>query len=87
MAEQLGGSVSSSDKREFGHASIRLEGESILLSALGSAETDQDVWMSHGDKVTRLPASFKVIASSDSAPIAAMECEEKRLMASNFIQK
>ena len=53
MAEQLGGSVSSSDKREFGHASIRLEGESIFLSALGSAETDQDVWMSHGDKVTQ----------------------------------
>ena len=43
--------------------------------------------MSHGDKVTRLPANFKVVASSDSAPIAAMECEEKDFMASNFIQK
>ena len=84
MAEQLGGSVSSSDKREFGHASIRLEGESDFLSALGSNEIDQDVWMSHGDKVTRLPSNFRVIASSESAPIAAMECEEKKLYGVQF---
>ena len=43
-----------------------------------------DVWMSHGDKVTDLPAGFKVIASNDTTPIAAMADETRKFYAVQF---
>jgi GMP synthase (glutamine-hydrolysing) len=73
MAVQLGGTVSVSDNREFGHASLDILESSQLLSALGEASVAANVWMSHGDKVTELPEGFVCSASSASAPIAAME--------------
>ena len=78
MAAQLGGSVEGSDEREFGYAKVRL---SDSCSQLFDGLQDQlanngasllDVWMSHGDKVVELPDGFSVIASTESAPIAAM---------------
>ena len=78
MAEQMGGKVESSDQREFGYAKVRLSGSaSRLLEGIEDHIANNgslllDVWMSHGDKVTGLPEGFSVIASTDSAPIAAM---------------
>ena len=78
MAEQMGGKVESSDQREFGYAKVRLSGSaSRLLEGIEDHIANNgalllDVWMSHGDKVTVLPEGFSVIASTDSAPIAAM---------------
>lgn len=78
MAEQLGGTVSSSDKREFGYAQVRLDSSpSRLLEGIddhisNNGTLSLDVWMSHGDKVTTLPEGFTVIAATESAPIAAM---------------
>ena len=78
MATQLGGAVETSSEREFGYAKVRL---SDSCSRLFEGLQDQlanngasllDVWMSHGDKVVALPEGFSVIASTDSAPIAAM---------------
>lgn len=69
LAHQLGGKVEPSLKREFGHAKIKQTTDNILLNHL---PLEQDVWMSHGDKVTAVPAGFAVIAKSDNAPIAAM---------------
>ncbi|WP_151704007.1 glutamine-hydrolyzing GMP synthase [Nitrincola alkalilacustris] len=83
MAEQLGGAVSSSDKREFGYARVRLaDSPSRLLEGIddhiaNNGTLSLDVWMSHGDKVTELPEGFHVIASTESAPIAAM-CDPKK---------
>ncbi|WP_409525064.1 glutamine-hydrolyzing GMP synthase [Nitrincola sp. MINF-07-Sa-05] len=83
MAEQLGGAVSGSDKREFGYARVRLaDSPSRLLEGIedhiaNNGALSLDVWMSHGDKVTELPEGFHVIASTESAPIAAM-CDPKR---------
>jgi len=83
MAEQLGGKVESSDKREFGYAKVRLaDSPSRLLEGIEDHLANNgvlllDVWMSHGDKVTVLPEGFSIIASTDSAPIAAM-CDPKR---------
>ncbi len=76
MAEQLGGKVESSDHREFGYAQIRARGHSKLLKEIEDHVSAEgygllDVWMSHGDRVVELPAGFKLIASSDGAPIAA----------------
>jgi GMP synthase (glutamine-hydrolysing) len=77
MAEQLGGQVENSKVREFGYAEVRARGHSKLLDGIrdrinGEKHGLLDVWMSHGDKVTALPAGFKVIASNDSTPIAGM---------------
>jgi GMP synthase (glutamine-hydrolysing) len=89
MAEQLGGKVESSGKREFGYAQIRARGHSQLFKGLQDSTNDEghgllDVWMSHGDKVTELPAGFSVIASSDSCAIAAMADESRKFYAVQF---
>ncbi|PPC74571.1 GMP synthase [Pokkaliibacter plantistimulans] len=78
MAEQLGGKVASSDKREFGYAQVRIvEGGSRLLDGIedhiaNNGSLMLDVWMSHGDKVVELPEGFHTVAATESAPIAAM---------------
>lgn len=82
MAKQLGGHVESSEHREFGYAQIRARGHSNLLRDIEDHTTAEgygllDVWMSHGDHVTQLPEGFKLIASTDSAPIAGIANEEK----------
>jgi GMP synthase (glutamine-hydrolysing) len=89
MAQQLGGLVESSDKSEFGHAAISLQGDSLLLGNLENAveqdgEIRHNVWMSHGDKVTQLPEGFSVIAATESAPIAAMADEKRRFYGIQF---
>ncbi|MDQ5904070.1 MAG: hypothetical protein QG584_2209 [Pseudomonadota bacterium] len=89
MAQQLGGKVESSGKREFGYAEIRARGHSELFKGIQDRSNDEghgllDVWMSHGDKVTELPAGFKVIASSESCPIAAMADEARKFYAVQF---
>lgn len=85
MAEQLGGKVSQSHLREFGHAKITLEISSPLFKNLLETSIDSlDVWMSHGDKVTQMPEGFKTIASSNNAPIAAMSCESKQFYGVQF---
>ena len=66
MAVQLGGKVEWSDHREFGYAEARAHGHSKLLEGIQDFATPEGhgmlkVWMSHGDKVTELPAGFKVI--------------------------
>ena len=75
MAQQLGGKVEAGHKREFGYAQIRARGHSALFRDIQDETNAEghgliDVWMSHGDKVTELPAGFKVIASNDTTPIA-----------------
>ncbi|MBC9071412.1 glutamine-hydrolyzing GMP synthase [Thauera sp. CAU 1555] len=89
MAEQLGGKVESSSKREFGYAEMRARGHSKLFNGIQDRSNDEghgllDVWMSHGDKVTELPAGFKVIGSSESCPVAAMADEDRGFYAVQF---
>jgi len=82
MAGQLGGTVESSNHREFGFAQVRARGHSRLLKDIEDHVTPEgygllDVWMSHGDRVTQLPPGFKMIASSDGAPMAGMADETR----------
>jgi GMP synthase (glutamine-hydrolysing) len=82
MAAQLGGEVLGSPVREFGYAEVRARGHSSLLSGIQDRVNGEyhgllDVWMSHGDKVTKLPPGFKVIASNDATPIAGMADESR----------
>ena len=89
MAAQLGGTVESGKVREFGYAEIRARGHSKLFEGIQDKANAQghgllDVWMSHGDKVTVLPAGFTVIASNEATPIAAMADETRRYYAVQF---
>ena len=81
LAEQMGGQVISSSHKEFGHAELTLENESNLFEGLS---TNENVWMSHGDQVQDLPDSFKLIASTKNAPIAAMQHKVKPIYALQF---
>ncbi|CAM5400300.1 glutamine-hydrolyzing GMP synthase [Eoetvoesiella caeni] len=89
MALQLGGKVEWSDHREFGYAEVRARGHTRLLDGLEDFSTTEGhgmlkVWMSHGDKVTQLPPGFKLMASTDSCPIAGMADEERHFYAVQF---
>lgn len=89
MTEQMGGKVESSDHREFGYAQIRARGHSRLLTDIEDHASPEgygllDVWMSHGDRVVELPQGFKLIASSDGAPIAGIANEDKAFYGLQF---
>ena len=89
MAVQLGGTVEWSDHREFGYAEVRARGHTRLFDGIEDFRTDGGhgmlkVWMSHGDKVTALPAGFKLMASTPSCPIAGMADEARGYYAVQF---
>jgi GMP synthase (glutamine-hydrolysing) len=97
MAQQLGGKVAAAEadpatglaKREFGYAEVRAHGHTALLKGIQDFSTPEGhgmlkVWMSHGDKVTALPAGFKLMASTPSCPIAGMADEARRFYAMQF---
>ena len=74
MAAQHGGAVEGGHAREFGHAAIATETCALFVGT----PKQQNVWMSHGDRVTALPQGFTLAASTDSVPIAAMADETRR---------
>ncbi|MDX1492306.1 MAG: glutamine-hydrolyzing GMP synthase [Pseudohongiellaceae bacterium] len=89
MAEQLGGKVESSDKSEFGYAVVNLCAPSGLFDGIedridSDGVAELDVWMSHGDKVVKLPPQFQTVAATQSAPIAAMAHESKPFFGIQF---
>ncbi len=89
MAAQLGGKVELGLVREFGYAEVRAHGHTQLLKGLQDATTAEGhgllkVWMSHGDKVTKLPPGFALMASTDSCPIAGMADEKRHYYAVQF---
>ncbi|MDO8251230.1 MAG: glutamine-hydrolyzing GMP synthase [Rhodoferax sp.] len=89
IAEALGGKVEGGHKREFGHAEVRARGHTKLLDGIQDYTTPEGhgmlhVWMSHGDNVTQLPPGFKVMASTNSCPIAGMADEERNYYAVQF---
>ncbi|MCP4409153.1 MAG: glutamine-hydrolyzing GMP synthase [Gammaproteobacteria bacterium] len=89
MAKQLGGEVEISGHREFGYAQVRAHGHTPLLTDIEDHTTAQgygmlDVWMSHGDRVSAMPAGFKQMASTDSAPIAGMADEQRHYYGVQF---
>ncbi|RYZ64106.1 MAG: glutamine-hydrolyzing GMP synthase, partial [Proteobacteria bacterium] len=89
MAVQLGGAVEPGDVHEFGYAEIRARGHSDLLKDIEDRVNAEghgllDVWMSHGDRVTRIPDGFKVISSTGDVPIAGMADEKRGYYALQF---
>jgi GMP synthase (glutamine-hydrolysing) len=78
MAAQLGGEVESGHHREFGRADISIHSASPLLEGVWRAASQHPVWMSHGDRITRLPDGFKTIGVSANAPHALIADEARR---------
>ena len=89
MAQQLGGKVEAGHTREFGYAEVRARGHTALLKDIADFTTAEGhgmlkVWMSHGDKVTELPSGFKLMASTDSCPIAGFADETRHFYGVQF---
>lgn len=77
----LGGHVGEAAQREFGKAFIDITETCELFS--GVAKKSQ-VWMSHGDKVEKIPDGFKPVAVSANAPFAAISNAQRRIYAVQF---
>ncbi|MBD3670458.1 MAG: glutamine-hydrolyzing GMP synthase [Gammaproteobacteria bacterium] len=89
MAHKLGGKVETADHHEYGYASVRARGHTKLLKDIEDHLTEEgygmlDVWMSHGDRVIEMPEGFKLMASTDSAPIAGIANEERNYYGVQF---
>lgn len=81
MCAQLGGSVESSDEREFGRADLEITANHALFKGL---DNTQRVWMSHGDRVSALPSGFKIIGTSAHAPYAAIADDTRKFYGVQF---
>jgi GMP synthase (glutamine-hydrolysing) len=81
MAHQLGGKVQPGGKREYGPAEIEIEKDTTLFREMAY---EQQVWMSHGDKVTKLPAGFKTIAKSGNSPFAVIANNDRQMYGLQF---
>jgi GMP synthase (glutamine-hydrolysing) len=77
MAKELGGSVESGHHREFGRAEVEIKASTRLFDGVWEPGDRKQVWMSHGDRVTKLPAGFSVVATSENAPFAAIADESR----------
>jgi GMP synthase (glutamine-hydrolysing) len=84
LAMKFGGVVEGSDHREFGYAEVELSGGDALLEGLVPKGHALKVWMSHGDRVERLPPGFAAIAASKNAPLAGMADDERRIYGLQF---
>ena len=81
MAQTLGGEVEATGQREYGRTLLHVTEPGLLLEDLAA---DEQVWMSHGDAVTRAPEGFRVTSRTDAIPIASMEDPERSLYAVQF---
>jgi len=84
MAAQLGGEVEGGHHSEFGRAEIEVLTESPLFQGVWQVGKKYPVWMSHGDRVTKLPEGFEVLAASENAPFAVVADEEHRFYGVQF---
>src|SRR4051794_32746263 len=84
MAHQLGGTVEGGHHREFGRAEVEVVDDTPLFEGVWRRGEKYPVWMSHGDRVTKLPTGFRVIAASPNAPIAAIADDTRKFYATQF---
>ncbi len=83
-AVQLGGTVEGGHPAEFGRAEVEIKERSALFDGIWEVGKRYPVWMSHGDRVTRLPAGFTVKAVSENAPFAIASDEARRIYTTMF---
>src|SRR5512143_1436566 len=78
MAAQLGGEVEGGHAREFGRADVEVKADSRLFDATWSVGERHPVWMSHGDRITKMPPGFAVAGVSANAPFAVIQDEKRK---------
>jgi len=83
IAHHFKGKVNASSKREFGHSNFIIQGKSKLFSNLGKTK-NLNVWMSHSDKVIKLPKNFVTIGRSDNSKISAITNEKLKIYGLQF---
>jgi GMP synthase (glutamine-hydrolysing) len=84
MALQLGGKVEGGHHREFGRAELEVTKSSPIFEGVWQPGQRYPVWMSHGDRVTELPAGFEVLGISENAPMAMIADEKRKFYATQF---
>ncbi len=86
MVQQLGGLVEQGEShgREFGRAYVDVKEHNNLLDGVWDKGAHEQVWMSHGDRVTKLPAGFKVVGTSPGAPYAIIADESRNFYGVQF---
>ena len=84
LCAQLGGRVEGSEHREFGRAWLEIKETCALFEGVWAEGAREQVWMSHGDRVTALPDGFRVVATSDGAPFAAIADDVRRFYGVQF---
>jgi GMP synthase (glutamine-hydrolysing) len=84
MAAQLGGKVEGGHHREFGRAEVEVAADSPIFAGVWQKGEKYPVWMSHGDRVTKLPEGFRVLGTSPNAPIAMIGDDARKFYATQF---
>src|SRR5918998_6722389 len=84
MAAQLGGEVEGGHHAEFGRAEVEIRADSPLFKGVWHVGEKYLVWMSHGDRVTRLPEGFETLATSANAPFAVVADENRKFYGVQF---
>jgi GMP synthase (glutamine-hydrolysing) len=78
MAAQLGGEVEGGHHREFGRADVEVKADSALFDSIWTKGARHPVWMSHGDRITKIPPGFTVAGVSPNAPFAVIQDEKRK---------
>ncbi|HYC02836.1 MAG TPA: glutamine-hydrolyzing GMP synthase [Azospirillaceae bacterium] len=84
MCEQLGGKVEPGETREFGRAFVDVKEPCALFEGTWQVGAREQVWMSHGDRVSRLPDGFRIVAQSEGAPYAIVADDDRRFYGVQF---
>ena len=84
MARQLGGTVEGGHHREFGRATIEVTDDCALFEGVWHKGGRYDVWMSHGDRVTKLPQGFRGVAKAQGSPISVIADDARKFYAMQF---
>jgi len=84
MVAQLGGAVESGHHREFGRATLHVDDACGLFDGPWKKGAQEQVWMSHGDRVTALPPGFRIVGHSEGAPFAAIADDTRRFYGVQF---
>lgn len=84
MCEQLGGKVESGHNSEFGRAHVDVTEDCDLFKGVWDKGANEQVWMSHGDRVTKIPENFEIVAISEGAPFAAIADQTRHFYGVQF---
>jgi GMP synthase (glutamine-hydrolysing) len=84
MARQLGGAVEAGHHREFGRATLEVTDDCALFDGVWQKGGRYDVWMSHGDRVTKLPDGFRAVARAAGSPISVIADDARKFYAMQF---